>query len=127
MIVLIDNENYMIRLCKDTPDIHGFHPSFPNWKNLVKFLSDAGDMVVLSGEEQEQWLDENNIYYIHVEAKPKESFETFKRRMYRQIKENQEYVESSMSFGKLVYALKKDSYEKGTVNSDNVIEVWRHK
>ena len=126
MIVLIDNENYMIRLCKDDPNIHGFHPSFPNWKNLAKFLSDAGDMVVLSGDEQEEWLDENNIYYVHVEHKPKESFETFKKRMYRQIKENQEYVDSSMSFGKLVYALEKDSYEKGSVNSDNVIEVWRH-
>ena len=115
----------MIRLCKDDPNIHGFHPSYPNWKNLVKFLSDAGDMVVLSGKEQEQWLDENNIYYIHVEAKAKESFETFKKRMYRQIEANKEYVESSMSFGKLVYALKKDSYEKGSVNTDNVIEVWR--
>ena len=125
MIVLIDNENYMIRLCKDDPNIHGFHPSFPNWKNLAKFLSDAGDMVVLSGDEQEEWLDENNIYYVHVEHKPKESFETFKKRMYRQIKENQEYVDSSMSFGKLVYALTKDSYEKGSINSDNVIEVWR--
>ena len=125
MIVLIDNENYMIRLCKDTPKIHGFHPSYPNWKNLVKLLNDMDEMVVLSGKEQEQWLDDNNIYYVHVEAKPKESFETFKKRMYRQIEENKEYIETSTSFGKLVFALTKGNMVKGNVSTDNIVEVWR--
>lgn len=125
MIILIDNENYMIRLCKNDPDIYGFHPSFPNWKEIVKFLSDTNHMVVLSGEEQEQWLDENNIYYVHVESKPKESFETFKRRMYRQIEENKEFIETSTSFGKLVFALTKGSMEKGNVSTDNIVEIWR--
>ena len=124
MIILIDNENYMIRLCKNDPDIYGFHPSFPNWKEIVKFLSDTNHMVVLSGEEQEQWLDENNIYYVHVESKPKESFETFKRRMYRQIEENKEFIQNSLSFGTLVYAEKVNG-ERGTVDTANVLEVWR--
>ena len=115
----------MIRLCKDTPDIHGFHPCYPNWQNYVKLLNDMDEMVVLSGKEQEEWLDANNIYYVHVESKPKESFETFKRRMYRQIEENKEYIETSTSFGKLVFALTKSSMEKGNVSTDNIVEIWR--
>lgn len=117
MIILIDNENYMIRLCKDDPNIHGFHPSYPNWKAIVRFLSDIGEMVVLSGDEQEQWLDENAIYYVHVEKKPKENFENFKKRMYRQIEENKEYVETSTSYGKRVYSVE--------VRGRTTIEVWR--
>lgn len=124
MIILIDNENYMIRLCENDPDIYGFRPSFPNWKEIVKFLSDTNHMVVLSGEEQEQWLDENNIYYVHVEKKAKENFENFKKRMYRQIEENKEFIQNSLSFGTLIYAEKVDG-ERGTVDTANVLEVWR--
>ena len=82
-------------------------------------------MVVLSGKEQEQWLDDNNIYYVHVEAKPKESFETFKKRMYRQIEENKDYIDSSNSNGKLVFALTKEWMTSGTLDTDNIVEIMR--
>lgn len=107
MIILIDNKNYMIRLCKDSPVIHGFDVTYPNWKGLAKFYSDIGETALLSGPEAESFLDENNIYYIHVEAKKKENFENFKRRMNRMIEENKEFIESSLSEIKLLFGVNK--------------------
>ena len=124
MIILIDNENYMIRYCKDSPEIHGFSTNFPNWKGYMRFLSDIGFTVVVSGEEAEEYLDESGIYYIHVENKAKESFHTFVRRLERLVRENKEFLDVNLSFGKLVFAVTEDG-EKGTIHTENLAEIWR--
>ena len=124
MIILIDNKNYMIRYCQDEPHIHGFDVSYPNWKGLMKLLSDIGETVVVSGEEAEQYLDENHIYYIHVEHKAKESFETFVKRLNRLVKENQEFIDANLSSCKLLFGIAKEG-EKATVNTDNVFAIWK--
>ena len=125
MIILIDNKNFMIRYCEDDPNIHGFDTSFPNWKGLVTFLSDIGERVVVSGPEAEKFLDDNNIYYVHVEHVAKESFAKFVRRLDRLVEANKEYIETSLSFGKLIFAVTKEG-KKGTVSTDNLMSVWRY-
>lgn len=125
MIILIDNKNFMIRYCKDEPNIHGFDTTFPHWQGWMRLLSDIGETVVVSGPEAEKYLDSHNIYYVHVEAVAKESFLKFVRRLNRLVKENKEYIETSTSFGKLVFAVTA-SGEKGTINTDNLLEIWRY-
>lgn len=124
MIILIDNKNFMIRLCKDSEEYHGFDVSFPGWKELTKFLSDIGFTVLLSGPVAEKFLDDEGLYYIHVEHVAKESFFKFERRLNRLIKENQKYLDTSMSFGKLMFAIARDG-SKGTIHSNNLMEIWR--
>lgn len=125
MIILIDNKNFMIRYCKDEPRIHGFDTSFPCWQGWMCLLSDIGETVVVSGPEAEKYLDDNNIYYVHVEHVAKESFLKFTRRLARLVKENQEYIDTSLSFGKLVFAVTGDG-EKGNVKTENLLEIWRY-
>lgn len=125
MIILIDNKNFMIRYCKDEPRIHGFDTSFPCWQGWMRLLSDIGETVVVSGPEAEEYLDSHNIYYVHVEHVAKESFFKFERRLNRLVEENKEYIETSMSFGKLVFAVTKDG-SRGTINTDNLLEIWRY-
>ena len=124
MILLIDNKQNMIRFCENDPDIYGFDPVYPNWKNYVKFLSDTDHMVVLSGDEAEEWLDAENIYYVHVEDKDDETYTQFKRRVDKLIEENREYIDSSTSYGKLIFSLDK-SGNPGTRDTENSLEVWR--
>ena len=125
MIILIDNKNFMIRLCKDEPHIHGFDVTFPNWQGWMRLLSDMGETVVVSGLEAEEYLDDNNIYYVHVEYVAKESFLKFIRRLNRLVEENKEYIETSNSFAKLVFAVARDG-EKGTLYTDNLAMIWRY-
>ena len=125
MIILIDNKNYMIRYCQDEPEIHGFDVSFPNWQAYTKLLSDIGYTVVLSGEEAEEYLDANNIYYIHIENKPKENFVNFTKRLQKLIKENEDYLKVNTSYGKLVWGVTEQFTTDATADSLNLVEVWR--
>lgn len=125
MIILIDNKNFMIRYCKDEPNIHGFDVTFPNWQGWMKLLSDIGDTVVVSGPEAEKYLDKHNIYYVHVERVAKESFFKFERRLKRLIEENKEFIETNTSFAKLAFAVTVDG-NKGTINTNNEAAIWRY-
>lgn len=125
MIILIDNKNYMIRYCQDEPEIHGFDTSFPNWQGYTKLLSDIGYTVVLSGKEAEDYLDENNIYYIHIENKAKENFVNFTKRLNKLIQENEEFLKVNTSYGKLVWGVTEQLTEDATIDTDNLVEVWR--
>ena len=125
MIVLVDNKNYMIRLCDGNPEVHGFDVSFPNWRGLMKLFSDVGYTVVMCGKEVEDYLDAQGIYYIHVEHKAKENFENFKKRMNRMIQENKEYVLKNLSFGRFVWGVTENLTTNATMDTLNVVEVWR--
>ena len=89
MIILIDNKDYMIKLCKNSPDIHGFDTSFPCWHGFMKLYSDTGMMSVVSGKEAEEYLDKNNIYYVHIEDEG-ESYKEFLLKTIDALKDNEE-------------------------------------
>ena len=125
MIILIDNKNYMIRYCQDEPEIHGFDVSYPNWQGWTKLLSDIGYTVVLSGKEAEDYLDANHIYYIHIENKAKENFVNFTKRLNKLIKENEEFLKVNTSYGKLVWGITAQLTDDATVDTENIVEVWR--
>lgn len=125
MIILIDNKNYMIRYCEDSPEIHGFDVSFPHWEICARFLSDIGYTVVLSGKEAEDYLDEHDIYYIHVENKAKENFVNFTKRLARIVKENKEFLDRNSSWGVLVTGLTRDFSKDITVDTINCVEIWK--
>lgn len=124
MILLIDNKSNMIRFCENDPDIYGLDVCYPNWKGYTKFLSDTGHTVVLSGPEAEEWLDHEGIYYVHVEDVANETYTQFKRRIDKLIEENKEYINSSTSYGKLIFSLDQNLNASDRW-ADNVIEVWR--
>lgn len=124
MIALIDNKDYMIELCKDSPDIHGFDVSYPGWEGCMKLCSDIGMMVLVSGKEAEDYLDKNHIYYLHIEDEG-ESYGKFLAKLLDAMEENKDFLESNTSCGKLVYAIDED-LGKGTIDTENVIEIWRY-
>ena len=124
MIALIDNKDYMIRLCKDSPDIHGFDTSFPGWKGVVRLNSDIGMMSVVSGKEAEDWLDDNHIYYVHIEDEG-ESYKEFLTKLRKALLDNEEFILSNNSFGKLVYGVTED-LEDASIETDNILEIWRY-
>ena len=124
MIILIDNKDYMIKLCKDSPDIHGFDSSFPGWKCFARLYSDIGLMVLLSGIEAERYLDSKQIYYIHIEDEG-ETYREFLIRILDALEENIQFISTNTSFGKLVYSID-DDLEEGTVETNNVLEIWRY-
>ena len=125
MIILIDNKNYMIRYCENSPEIHGFDVSFPHWQGCARFLSDIGYTVVLSGKEQEDWLDANDIYYVHVEHKAKENFVNFTKRLERLVKENKSFIERNNTLGVLVTGLTRGLSKDITIDTINCVEIWK--
>lgn len=124
MIVLIDNKDYMIRLCENSEDIHGFDSTYPHWEGLMRLNSDIGMMSVVSGKEAEDYLDENHIYYIHIEDEG-ESYKEFLIKLLEELKDNEELINSNMSYGKLIYGIT-DELEDATIETNNILEIWRY-
>lgn len=125
MIILVDNKNYMIRLCKDSKTIHGFDVTYPNWKGMTRLYSDMGFTVVLNGKEAEKWLDENNIYYIHMEFVKKESFKRFSKRLSRTLKEHEELLKKNNSTEKLIFGLSTNLKETNDIHDTLLFSITR--
>lgn len=124
MIILVDNKDLMVKFCINAEDCHGFDTTFPCWKGWVRLLSDAGETVMVSGKGAEEFLDESNLFYIHVEDVEGEGLMAFTRRMCSLIEEHEEQLSTSTSYGKLVFAVNADG-EMGKVGDDNLLEIWR--
>jgi hypothetical protein len=124
MIILVDNKDYMIKLCENSEDIHGFDTSFPCWQGHARLCSDIGMMAVVSGPEAEKFLDDNHIYYVHIEDEG-ESYKEFLTKLMDALIENKEFILTNNTFGKLVYGLDED-LEPATTETDNILEIWRY-
>ena len=126
MIILADNKNYAIRLCKESETEHFIETEgAPETVfGAMRLLSDICFTVVVSGTEAEEYLDENNIFYVHIETIKKENFERWTKRLSKLIEEEQELIEATNTSEKLIFALTEDM-ERGTFKTNNILEVTR--
>ncbi len=127
MIILVDHKNYAIRLCEDEADEQNIFISEerPTWSGEAMMLSDMGKTVVLTGDAAEEFLDDNNIYYIHVPYVAKENFENFKKRMNRMVEERRDQIDRNNSREKLVYGFDKDLNTNVTMDTDTIFKITR--
>ncbi len=128
MIALIDKREYAIRLCEDEDDRQNvfIDEGYPNWKGTASFFSDIGKNVFLSGKEAEGWLDANNIFYIHIEEKPFETFAMFAVRLSKETDAHRKEIERSTTQETMVYGVSKnDFHEYASFATDNVFAIIR--
>lgn len=125
MIILVDNHNYALRLCKDNKKYAYVSTTQDQWKFTMKVLSDIDVRVVVDEKEIEDYLDEHNIYYIHVEHIEKENFERFTKRMEKMIEERQHLIDTNQSTEKLIFGITRDGSTKATYKTDNVFYIIR--
>lgn len=125
MIILVDNLNFAIRLCEDPEDREHIFISteLPDWQAAMKINSDIGATVVVNGKVAEDYLDAENIYYIHVEQVAKESFVKFVRRMERMIIDNEEMINMNDSSEKLIFGINKAFQTATNIMDDNIFTV----
>lgn len=125
MIILVDNKNFAIRTCKDDNSKLYIETLRPNWKGEMKFFSDIGYVVIMSGKEVEDYLDEENIYYVHVEKVAKENFQNFTKRMKKLVDEHVDLLLANNSSEKLIFGINEGGEVTQNINEDLVFSITR--
>lgn len=125
MIILVDNKNYAIRTCEESNTEHFIETEGGRFFGEMRLLSDIGFTIMVSGKEAEEYLDENNIYYIHMETIKKENFQRWTKRLNKLIEEEKDLIEMNNSSEKLIFAISADPEVKPTMNTANLFEVTR--
>lgn len=133
MIILADDKEFAMELCKDEKDLRNIfiETGYENWKGLAELHSSLGKRIFLNGYEAEEWLDDNGIYYVHITGGDHDgTFDDFKVSLEEAIALRRPLIDRSRVIGgkgeTLVYGIVRGgSGKRATFLTDNSLELVR--
>lgn len=133
MIILADDKEFAMELCKDEKDLRNIfiETGYDNWKGLAELHSSLGKRIFLSGGEAEEWLDGSGIYYVHITGGDHDgTFDDFKVSLEESIALRRTLIDRSRIIGgkgeTLIYGIVRGGRGKrATFLTDNSLEFVR--